>query len=1643
MTTCETAAIPGVKPALEYFEVYETLPKLYVIACDANKQTFRVLKFDRRSEEELLMSEDNTTYTSIQIRNLLDTLKAAFNGKAGGGGGGFRHQLSGYGILGVIRFTRCYHLVMITKRRLVAQLGPHLIYEIKETETISLSSSAAKLSARTFKDDETRYRDLFLSFDTKRDFYFSYTYDISHTLQFNCQRNALQQEQHPERSSTDTMFVYNSFLLRPLQTALEDCNSPWVLSCIHGFLSQMVFDVYGRKIHLVLIARRSRYFAGTRYLKRGISDEGNVANHIEVEQVAFDASLGLCGTVGQFSSFVQVRGSIPVYWYQPTKDQMVHRPRPPIKLGRSDPGYAATKLHYAQLFSSYGVPIISLDLLKQKEKNPRESILGAEYRQAILTLNSKLPEDCKIQHIQWDFRNASKEQETVNNEMTSIAEEVLSKTGIFTSSNTVREQIGTVRTNCVDCLDRTNLAQFFIGKCALSHQFAYLGVSNMGTHLVDHQLVYNLYLSHCIQMGDRIALQYGGSRAVSAGVPSLLNRWDVFTSLTRYYNNNFLDLEKQKSMNIFLGNYTPHVSVSDVPDDDTCVADVSHPMDAAVTFAFQRPAKFILSSHDVTCEGATSPLVIEGKANPASLSTSVSYTFPWNIRDKSMSRLDNASFGGSFEEISKSGSGVPRSVSGDNIHQNSPQLCPPSCPPGGGVDDRPEERRVIDLWDIENDHYLHLQDSNQKFLAPPVVLNTAKWWEIPLMMWAARRLTRPELSLLKYHQLSVCETNPPSLIKKMSSGVKLPRLMGNDDSKDIDIGSNVDTSSPTLSHVGSWGDSVKFQKSWKLLSPSPLQQSQSAAGEFHNFFPIRKEITREGDKALLAQYPTEFLTSFEQLQLSTLTADEDTCQLTDTPEPSDHLQLLRQQLEGKFSSEEPYLLPIRKLQGDQVNAARSLSQKLPLHGGRDHGGEKVDDIPIENYQLYREYHSAKEDFERQAYEDLSLPPWKNFLAEVKQSRYLKSKTEARAKESWLTNYNVKQLVCEADTLDANRLLDLQTEAMKLKQHEPKSLSKYETYVSMGNILNEAHDESTGHIHSSLTLQYSDYISRPCTIQEEMSVIESDALQYGTYFPEQDSGSILNKMNDVFSPFLETPIPVSCLEAHLRQLVKALRVGFVTEDRTRHVRGSNATTTHKLKNIQTETSSHIRVEVFENTFLARQAIDFVLSNIEELQLNKRFITHHPCPRKRVVDFLNLMLQSSIFHHVVQDDSLTSVSKFQDSFKIYRFMDDEKLRVLNVSKKPVLHACTPNEFSQILLKKALRVYRLFLDGSDNEALFLYIKSSKFTSLSDLACDLQALKLSDLVTDNQKIAFWVNIHNVLEIHAQFTIGGAFSVHQNVYFCTSAYNVGGYVVTLDVIQNGILRGNRRGPCHYSSGRLLTHNLFRPLAPGDPRKLLAVSELDVRIHFALLRLTSDDLPNFVVEDDGSTENSPASASRRDHHQRTVTENPSVPQRTPVGPPSKDFIRPKISKRSPDGSQYTDPNQEDCGSTDSGSGDEAAHEAKARPLSFFEVLLGASKKTVQKPPIDIVLDAATLDSALQDIISKSLQWGTQIIADQESNQLWLPSVFFVFREDFGDTDAEKVRHALRLLTGTTKRRLARFCQRPYTLRSLPKPGMGV
>jgi phosphatidylinositol 3,5-bisphosphate 5-phosphatase len=130
----------------------------------------------------------------------------------------------------------------------------------------------------------------------------------------------------------------------------------------------------------------------------------------------------------------------------------------------------------------------------------------------------------------------------------------------------IRLQNGIVRTNCIDCLDRTNAAQFVIGKCALGQQLHALGVISEPTVPFDSDAI-NIFNAMYHDHGDTIALQYGGSHLVNTmETYRKMSAWtshsrDMIESIKRYYSNSFTDAEKQDSINLFLGYFSPKQSL--------------------------------------------------------------------------------------------------------------------------------------------------------------------------------------------------------------------------------------------------------------------------------------------------------------------------------------------------------------------------------------------------------------------------------------------------------------------------------------------------------------------------------------------------------------------------------------------------------------------------------------------------------------------------------------------------------------------------------------------------------------------------------------------------------------------------------------------------------------------------------------------------------------------------------------------------------------------------------------------------------------------------------------------------------------------------------------------------------------------------
>lgn len=273
---------------------------------------------------------------------------------------------------------------------------------------------------------ELRYQGLYQVVDLTKNFYFSYTYDLTCSLQDNFL--ATTSKPFPPSPFKD-MYAWNFFLTREFEKVLTSMtNCYWIMPVIHGAFVQRKVNDYGRCLNLLLIARRSRHFAGTRYLKRGVSEQGKVANDVEHEQILHDESLSSPGT---FSSYLQVRGSIPTFW---TQESSVTMPKPPIELNRVDPTYTATRLHFADLFMRYSSPIVICDLVKQSERREREVRVGNEYRHAVDYINDTIDHDHKIRYCALDYSHISKHRNLdVSNALNEVATWAVNQTGFFCS----------------------------------------------------------------------------------------------------------------------------------------------------------------------------------------------------------------------------------------------------------------------------------------------------------------------------------------------------------------------------------------------------------------------------------------------------------------------------------------------------------------------------------------------------------------------------------------------------------------------------------------------------------------------------------------------------------------------------------------------------------------------------------------------------------------------------------------------------------------------------------------------------------------------------------------------------------------------------------------------------------------------------------------------------------------------------------------------------------------------------------------------------------------------------------------------------------------------------------------------------------
>ncbi|XP_045396512.1 synaptojanin-1 isoform X2 [Lemur catta] len=472
---------------------------------------------ETRHKEECLMFESGA------VAVLSSAEKEAIKGT-------YSKVLDAYGLLGVLRLnlgdTMLHYLVLVTGCMSVGKIQESEVFRVTSTEFISL---------RIDSSDEDRISEVRKVLNSGN-FYFAWSASgISLDLSLNAHRSMQEQ-------TTDNRFFWNQSLHLHLKHYGVNCDD-WLLRLMCGGVEIRTIYAAHKQAKACLISRLSCERAGTRFNVRGTNDDGHVANFVETEQVVYlDDSV---------SSFIQIRGSVPLFWEQPGLQVGSHR----VRMSRGFEANApAFDRHFRTLKNLYGKQII-VNLLGSKEG---EHMLSKAFQNHLKASEHA----ADIQMVNFDYHQMVKggKAEKLHSVLKPQVQKFLDYGFFyFNGSEVQRCQSGTVRTNCLDCLDRTNSVQAFLGLEMLAKQLEALGLAEKPQLVTRFQEVFRSMWS---VNGDSISKIYAGTGALE-GKAKAGKLKDGARSVTRTIQNNFFDSSKQEAIDVLLLGNTLNSDLAD------------------------------------------------------------------------------------------------------------------------------------------------------------------------------------------------------------------------------------------------------------------------------------------------------------------------------------------------------------------------------------------------------------------------------------------------------------------------------------------------------------------------------------------------------------------------------------------------------------------------------------------------------------------------------------------------------------------------------------------------------------------------------------------------------------------------------------------------------------------------------------------------------------------------------------------------------------------------------------------------------------------------------------------------------------------------------------------------------------------------
>lgn len=442
------------------------------------------------------------------------------------------------GVVGTIRLVAGTYIIVITSAKEVGKCLGFPIFRVQSLKYLPCNQAIKQLSPQE-KKEEAYFRNLLKVVESTAGLYYSYETDIT----VNLQRRLKLAEgwmSKPLWKQADPRFVWNRALLDDL---IEKKLDSFIIPLQQGSFQTAELTLKDTPVSIALISRRCTRRLGTRMWRRGANLEGDAANFIETEQ--------LVKTKGFRSSFLQVRGSIPLLWEQIV--DLSYKPR--LKIINHEDTSKVVERHFHDLSQRYGESL-ALDLT---DKHGDEGKLSSAYAAEM----EKLP---NVRYVSFDFHSVCGNSNFDNLDVlcNEIAED-FEKQGYFLidkDGNVLEEQRGVIRSNCIDCLDRTNVTQSYLARISLDSQFQRIGIFSPEDSVTKFPEEYDKFKIMWVEHGDEISLEYAGTHALKRDLVRYGKQTlgglitDGMSALSRYYLNNFQDGIKQDAIDLISGHYS-------------------------------------------------------------------------------------------------------------------------------------------------------------------------------------------------------------------------------------------------------------------------------------------------------------------------------------------------------------------------------------------------------------------------------------------------------------------------------------------------------------------------------------------------------------------------------------------------------------------------------------------------------------------------------------------------------------------------------------------------------------------------------------------------------------------------------------------------------------------------------------------------------------------------------------------------------------------------------------------------------------------------------------------------------------------------------------------------------------------------------